>query len=367
MSKGRARNNFLVSVFGFLMATGVLAQGVKIGGENADVFFAVTGGNKNVHLVPAQPTNPGLGGQIAIPSGFTSEIKHYSTARIFYRRNNCTHRKEVVIAPPGMTAEQIQQEEKSRGQDCGAFALISQDVSWQSGTDINIDYSGDVPMVSAGLVPQSSASHPSMSAKGAGIQFQLRGFGGASFINWNTPPTAGFDGAVLFPLGSRILVGPTAGFGWVRSTMVHGIGSMSPGSTFINTTAGFKNGNFGGVVQFPIGGFQLGLRAGATVAGSSITQQSGFCGTGGPTAPAGCTVFSTTTMHDKVVGPFVGGYISHSICRHVGLFAEYDYTRLKDTSASGTPGSSSSAPGTIFDVHSNTLIGGLTLTFGWHY
>jgi hypothetical protein len=24
---------------------------------------------------------------------------------------------------------------------------------------------------------------------------QLRGFGGASFINGNTPPTAGFDGA----------------------------------------------------------------------------------------------------------------------------------------------------------------------------
>ena len=201
-----------------------------------------------------------------------------------------------------------------------------------------------------------------------GIQFQFRGFGGASFINGNTPATAGFDGAVLFPLGNRILVGPTAGFQWVNRSMVHSIGSMTPGSTFINTTAGFKNGNFGGVVQFPIGGFQVGIRGGATVAGSSIMQQSGFCGTGGPTAPAGCTVFSTATMHDTVVGPFVGGYVSHKILSHLGGFVEYDYARLKDTPSgtSGGTGSSSSSSGTIFDIHSSTVVGGLTLTIGRH-
>src|SRR5579863_1886577 len=44
------------------------------------------------------------------------------------------------------------------------------------------------------------------------VAFQLRGFGGATIVNGNSPSTAGFDGAVLFPLGNRVLVGPTAGF-----------------------------------------------------------------------------------------------------------------------------------------------------------
>ena len=107
--------------------------------------------------------------------------------------------------------------------------------------------------------PSPSASQTSMSTTGAGIQFQLRGFGGASFINGNTPGTSGFDGAVLFPLGNRILVGPTAGFQWINSSIVNSIGSQQPGSTFIDTSAGFKEGRFGGRIGFPFGGWHLGV------------------------------------------------------------------------------------------------------------
>jgi hypothetical protein len=202
-----------------------------------------------------------------------------------------------------------------------------------------------------------------MSTTGAGIQFQLRGFGGATIINGNTPSTAGFDGAVLFPLGNRVLVGPTAGFQWVDSSIVKTIGSMTPSSTFIHTGAGFKTGNFGGLIAFPLGGWQLGIHGGASVANSKITQAEGFCGTGGPTAPAGCTTTSTTTTHDTVVGPFWGGYISHSIFSHVGVFAGYDYSQLKITG----PSSGSSRASSTLNLHSNVVVAGVDLSFGRHH
>jgi hypothetical protein len=207
--------------------------------------------------------------------------------------------------------------------------------------------------------PTQSKSQTSMSTTGTGIQFQLRGFGGATIINGNAPATAGFDGAVLFPLGNRILVGPTAGFQWVNSSIVNSIGSMTPGSTFVNTSAGFKEGNFGGRIAFPLGGWKLGIHGGATVAGSSITQNSGFCN-----ATAGCTTSSSTTTHDTVVGPFVGGYISHSIFSHVGAFVEYDYHLLKDTKPNPTNPSGPSV--SVFDLHSNDVTAGLVLSFGRH-
>ena len=201
-----------------------------------------------------------------------------------------------------------------------------------------------------------------MGTAGSGIQFQLRGIGGASLINGNTPTTGGFDGAVLFPLGNRISIGPTAGFQWINSSIVNSIGSHQPGSTFIDTSAGFKNGNFGGTVGFPFGGFQLGIQGGATVANSTITQQSGFCGLGNATSPAGCTVTNTTTTHDTVVGPFVGGYIQHSIFAHVGVFVGYDYSRLKITlpSSGSTPTSSQ----TTLDLNRNTVEAGFTFYVG---
>jgi len=204
--------------------------------------------------------------------------------------------------------------------------------------------------------PSPSASQTSMSTTGAGIQFQLRGFGGASFINGNTPGTSGFDGAVLFPLGNRILVGPTAGFQWINSSIVNSIGSQQPGSTFIDTSAGFKEGRFGGRIGFPFGGWQLGVQGGATVAGSTITQATGFCGTGGPTAPAGCHVLSSTTTHDTLTGSFVGGYISHSIFSHVGIFVGYDYFRPAEFKSSAT----------VLDLHYSDAVAGLNFTFGRH-
>ncbi|MGH9745771.1 MAG: outer membrane protein [Candidatus Acidiferrales bacterium] len=205
--------------------------------------------------------------------------------------------------------------------------------------------------------PTQPAPEKSVSMSGFTPAFQFRGFGGASIINGNTPGTAGFDGAVLFPLGNRVLVGPTAGFQWVDSSIVSHFGSMTPGSTFANESVGFKEGNFGGRIGFPFGGFQISVQGGATVASSIITQNTGFCGNGTPTGgPAGCMTTSSTTAHDTVVGPFVGGYISHSIFSHVGVFVEYDYHRLKDTKSSVS----------VFDLHHGDIVAGLVLSFGRH-
>ncbi|MGC1830298.1 MAG: hypothetical protein WA663_07795 [Candidatus Acidiferrales bacterium] len=191
---------------------------------------------------------------------------------------------------------------------------------------------------------------PSPPQENKKVSFDFRGFGGATIVNGNAPSTAGFDGAVLFPLGNRVLVGPTAGFEWVNSSIISSIGSMTVGSTFENESVGFKEGNFGGQIGLNLSGWELGIRGGATVAGSTITQAEGFCG------PTSCTISSTTTAHDTVVGPFVGGYISHSIFSHVGVFVEYDYHRLKDTKSSVS----------VFDLHDSDAVAGLVLSFGRH-
>ena len=145
------------------------------------------------------------------------------------------------------------------------------------------------------------------------VALQLRGFGGTGFVNGNAPCVTGFDGAVLFPLGNRVLVGPTGGFEWICSSLVKTIGGGPPPLTFINQSVGFKNGNFGGRIAFPFGGWQLGVHGGATVAGSTITQNVGSCLTSSSGSGTVCTVQNSSTTHDTVVGPFVGGYISHSI------------------------------------------------------
>jgi hypothetical protein len=219
--------------------------------------------------------------------------------------------------------------------------------------------------------PAGTAASPSLHASTFTPSIQLRGFGGASFVNGNTPATAGFDGVVLFPLGNRVLVGPTAGFQWVDSSIVHTIGGGPPPSTFIHTGAGFKSGNFGGEIDFPLfpGAYHENVRAdyrldlhvdfGATVASSTITQQSGFCGTSSTTptggiSAGGCTTSSTATTHDTVVGPFVGGYISLSILSHVGVFVGYDYKIVKDTKSSNT----------LFDLNYGNVVAGFNFTFG---
>jgi predicted heme/steroid binding protein len=52
-----------------------------------------------------------------------------------------------------------------------------------------------------------------------------------SFAPSTAPASAGFDGAVLFPLGNRVLVDPTAGPQWVDSTIIKAIGGGPPPST----------------------------------------------------------------------------------------------------------------------------------------
>jgi hypothetical protein len=204
---------------------------------------------------------------------------------------------------------------------------------------------------------KASASEPG--ATHGGVSFDFRSFGGANIANGNAPATAGFDGAVLFPLGNRVLVGPTAGFQWVGSSIVGTIGGGPPPSTFIDTSAGFKEGDFGGRIAFPFGGWQFGAEGGATVASADITQAEGVCLT------SGCTASSTTTSNANIVGPLVGAYIFHSIFSHVGVFVEYDWNHLKYTTSSGSTGSSSGSR-SIFDVENNGVVAGFAFTLGGH-
>jgi hypothetical protein len=174
-----------------------------------------------------------------------------------------------------------------------------------------------------------------------GIQFQLRGFGGTSFINGSTPATFGFDGAVLFPLGNHVLIGPTAGFEWINSSIVHSIGSRQPGSTFVDSKTRLNEGKFGVGVEFSLSnlfpqagntpnanstGWRVGIGGGLAIAGSNTTQQSGFCAGTGGSLPPGCNVVSNVREHDTANGLFVEAYVSHPILPHVEVFvgAEYD-------------------------------------------
>ncbi len=251
---------------------------------------------------------------------------------------------------------------------------------YASGNGVKVACAGYVPLGSSpwnqpftvnasflGAPFSTFSPQTSMGMTGAGIQVQLDGYGGLSFINGNTPATGGFDGTVLFPLGSRVLVGPTAGFQWIDSSIVATIGSHETGSTFIDTSAGFKEGNFGGSIAFPFGGWQLGAQAGATVAGANLTQAYGYCGGTTPTggSSTACTVSSSYSSHDIVVGPFVGGYVSHSILSHVGVFVRYDYQHLKDTSSSSSS-SSSSTSSTVFDVNFSNFAAGFDFSWGGH-
>jgi hypothetical protein len=212
-----------------------------------------------------------------------------------------------------------------------------------------------------------SSSQTSMSTTSAGVQFQLRGFGGASFINGNSPGTAGLDGAVLFPIGNKILIGPTAGFQWINKATVDKIGGGGPGSTFINTSVGINAGNFTGRVDVPLGRVYVGIQGGVTVAGATITKEEGF------TSPTGGTTASTTTDHQSVVGPNAGVYLGFdpgwSKYEVVGtarwftasVFAEYDYSKIKVTAASsGSSGGSKSS----LDLQYNTVVAGIRFTFG---
>lgn len=179
-----------------------------------------------------------------------------------------------------------------------------------------------------GTTSSTSSSNTSMDSNGSGIHVEVRAFGGAAFINGNTPATAGADGAVVFSVWKYLHAGPTAGVQWMDTSQLQAIGSEMPGSTFIKTSADFWSGNFGGQLAFPIRRFEVGFRGGAMVARSAVMQVSGFC-----TITGGCTVSGSTSTHSTGVGSFVGVYGSYPICRHTGVFAEYDYHFLPSIQA----------------------------------
>ena len=219
------------------------------------------------------------------------------------------------------------------------------------------------------LTQPSKPSQTSINTTGLGIQFQLRGYGGVSIAKDSSPSTVGVEGAMLLPLGNRILVGPSASFQRIDSFLVNSIGGGHAPSTFMHTSVSFENKNFGGSLVFiPHGAWQLGVQGGATIAGSTIAQQSGFCGVGGPTAPAGCQVLSTTKAHATIVGPFVDAYASHPIRNGLGAFVGYEYHRMKyaSSAAAGSSDLSISRP-TDFDSHYQNVVGGITLTFRMHH
>lgn len=171
-----------------------------------------------------------------------------------------------------------------------------------------------------GKTSSKATSHTSMDNSGSGIHVEVRTFGGIGFINGNNPAAAGVDGDVRFHLWNELIIAPTAGVQWLGSSQVQMLGGGTPPATFINTSDGSWIGNFGGELAHPIRKFEVGVRGGAAVVRSSITQVSGFC-----TITGGCSVSSSTKTHSTGVGSFVAGYASYSICPHFGVFAEYDH------------------------------------------
>ena len=305
-------------------------------------IFVLVGANKLPSGAPTGTTDNT--GTFVLPPGLLSANKAHLQMEIYVRV--CVNGQEqVFVIPKGAEGQVPADTNDCKRRRVGGFY-------WDGGSTVVVGLGpgGTVTQTGGAVIPHEEIKK---------VSLQIRGFGGATFVNGNTPSTAGFDGAVLFPLGNRVLVGPTAGFEWVNSSIISRAGSMTVGSTFENESVGFKEGNFGGQIGLRLSGWELGIRGGATVAGSDITQAEGFCD---PTA--GCTISSTTTTHDTVTGPFVGGYISHSIFSHVGIFVEYDYHRLKDTTSAGTGSSGGSQ--TIFDLHENSVVGGIVLSFGRH-
>jgi hypothetical protein len=127
-------------------------------------------------------------------------------------------------------------------------------------------------------------------------------------------------------------------------------------STFMRTSVGLNAGNIVAVAGYASGPWQIDAHAGVTIADAGVHQQTGICG--GSAGP-GCTVFSTTTSHDTVVGPTVGARLSRMIYPQVGVYVEYDHTWLKDTGVLPTSG----ARFTIFDLNENTVVGGVSFYF----
>jgi hypothetical protein len=340
-----------VTVLTLVSGPTLLAQGssprIRMVGQQLDLIFKM--GPKGTE--PPVTAHADGSGMVAVPQSVLASTKPH-TRMVVYR---CPQPDGSVIV---YVLEATAPNPCPGGKPLGAFWL---------------DDHGTVvinPGENGGVTTENETAGTTTHQAVAGVTpiIQLRGFGGASFATSSTQGTAGFNSAVLFPLGNRLLVGPMAGFQWIDNSIVNAIGSHQPGSTFIDSSASFRNGNFGGEIAFPLhGDWALFIHAGATVANSSVTQQSGFCGGTGPTAPLGCTVFNTTTTHDTVVGPFVGGYISHSIFSHVGVFAGFDWIHLNNTNSGTTTSpssSSSSGSQTSFNVHHNNVVAGLTVTVG---
>ncbi len=319
---------------GLLAAATAAAQNLTVGGQDVDVFFAVASGNKKIKVVPASSISPG--GQVVIPPGVASGLGQPGRAKIRYRRNKCTHRKEILIVPPGTTPEQIAEEEKSKGQDCGAFLLLPQDVPWGSGTNVTIDYSADVPTVTTSVAQTSGAATLGTAAATAthpGVGWDLGVYSGGEILREDDQGGSAynfqFDLAYLFPVSPRDSVGFEVGAQYLQTTPVVKLGGMPPPmgtATFSDTWTGMRNFSFGGRFEKTFSRFGFDVEAGPLVANVESRTTSGFCFHG--TLPGvTCMTNSITSTHANGFGAYLGTQAYYRLSNRISVVTGFTYDR----------------------------------------
>jgi RHS repeat-associated protein len=146
----------------------------------------------------------------------------------------------VGVPDPQATGASVSQGPHQAQQDptdpTHAFdATTGQNLNWDPDKNTWVDSKTGVSVGFDGVLTTPPPSPPKMPGATSMVT-PGAGFGGATFVNGNAPSTAGFDGAVLFPLGNRVLVEPTASYEWVNSAIVKtvGAGLTLSGSTNAN-------------------------------------------------------------------------------------------------------------------------------------
>ena len=347
MIRHRRMQHLAAMLLGLAAAVSAAAQSVTIGGEDVDVFFAVASGEKKVKVIQAA-VSPG--GQVAIPAGVASGLKQHTPVRTYYRRNKCTHRKEVLIAPADMTAEQIAAEEKKNGQDCGGWILLpGGESTWEAGKTIAIDYSGEAPTETASGTPAGGTrSTTGGRIAGGNIgQFEIEILPGAQRVNGNNGMVVNAGGSFLLNLGNTFEVGPSVSGGGGQTTTTFAVpfmpGGGSMGATFLTRRVRPVGAQVGGALNARIQRIAtVGLVGGLEAANLHVHTVSGFCVTT-------CTVVSDTNHTAFAPGYYAGAGGSVHVVGPVGVVFLYEYER----------------PGTLsrVNIHYNSFYGGVRFTF----
>ena len=349
MKKLRRLTSLLALVLGLLAAAGAAAQSVTIGGENADVFFAIVGADKKVKAVKAESVSPS--GQVTIPPGVISGLKQHKTVKVYYRRNKCTHKKELIIVPPDMTPEQIAEfvrEEQRKAQDCGGFLLLPQDVPWGPGTSVTIDFSGETPTVStSSSAVTTGATHVGTGGTNLG-EFRIDVLPGIAQVNGNNGVVVNAGGGFVGYLGDIFGLGfHVSGVGGQDTTTfsvpkMTGGGSM--GSTFASTSVREVGAQAGGTLDARINKLlTLGLTGGLAAENLHVNKIVGIC-------VATCFVVDNSHRTAQSPGYYGGANAAFHVTGPLAIVAQYEYER----------------PGTLkgVNIHYNKIEFGTRFTFG---